>query len=339
MTDLERIVSACSEEVARAADAFGASVDVQRRDVLDRRRDLRLGAPSHVSPNGACRLIRAEDGWIAVNLAREDDIDLLPAWLACQVTDPWASIEGNARRRSCADLVSGAVLLGLPVSAAGEVTATKIEQPRRLLGKPKTPAERIGLVVDLSALWAGPLCAAILQWSGAVVVKYESVSRPDPSRWSTPDLYRRLNGGKRTQTIDLSDRRDLELLHAEIAKADVLVTSARPRALDALGLTPTALFQANPALVWVAVTGYGSIGHDSNRVAFGDDAAAAGGLLDWSNPEAPRFLGDALADPITGLAAAAGALRALRRGGGVLIDASLARTAAAAAVMSGARAH
>ena len=35
--------------------------------------------------------------------------------------------------------------------------------------------------------------------------------------------------------------------------------------------------------VWVSITGYGRSGEDANRVAFGDDAAAAGGLVTWTD--------------------------------------------------------
>jgi hypothetical protein len=49
----------------------------------------------------------------------------------------------------------------------------------------------------------------------------------------------------------------------------------------------------------------------------------------------PTFVGDALADPLTGLAAAEGGLRALLAGGGVLVDAAMARCAAGAAASCG----
>jgi crotonobetainyl-CoA:carnitine CoA-transferase CaiB-like acyl-CoA transferase len=65
-------------------------------------------------------------------------------------------------------------------------------------------------------------------------------------------------------------------------------------------------------------------------VGFGDDTAAAGGLVRWTSG-GPRFLGDALADPVTGLAAAVGTLRALEQGGGLLVDVALARSAAGTA--------
>ena len=117
--------------------------------------------------------------------------------------------------------------------------------------------------------------------------------------------------------------------------ADILITGARPRGLASLGLEPAAVFAANPGLVWVAVSGYGFTGPAAERVAFGDDAAAAGGLVRWTPGGAPRFLGDALADPVTGLAAAVGALKGLDEGGGVLVDVALARSAGAAASVCG----
>jgi hypothetical protein len=63
-------------------------------------------------------------------------------------------------------------------------------------------------------------------------------------------------------------------------------------------------------------------------VAFGDDAAAAGGLVAWT-ATGPVFAGDALADPLTGLAAAAAA-RGPRVGAGRrwLVDLALAAVAA-----------
>ena len=99
----------------------------------------------------------------------------------------------------------------------------------------------------------------------------------------------------------------------------MVITSARPRAFEQLGLTPEALFARNPRLTWVAITGYGWWGDGADRVAFGDDAAAAGGLVRRTARGEPRFLGDALADPLTGLAAAAGALGTVGRGGGFLV--------------------
>ncbi len=93
------------------------------------------------------------------------------------------------------------------------------------------------------------------------------------------------------------------------------------------------MFAANPSLVWVAITGYGWTGEAGGRVGFGDDTAAAGGLVRWTARGEPRFAGDALSDPVTGLAAALGALQGLAGGGGVLVDAAMANAAAGAAAL------
>jgi len=159
----------------------------------------------------------------------------------------------------------------------------------------------------------------------------ESERRPDPTRTSTPEFFRRLNGRKSELQLDFAASAGRARLAKEIAGADVLITSARPRAFVGLGLEPDAVFAANPALVWIAITGYGWTGAAGERVAFGDDAAAAGGLVGWTVDGEPRFLGDALADPVTGLAAVIGALSALESGGGVIVDVAMARCAAAAA--------
>jgi hypothetical protein len=62
-------------------------------------------------------------------------------------------------------------------------------------------------------------------------------------------------------------------------------------------------------------------------VAFGDDAAVAGGLVCWDG-EGPCFCADAVADPTSGLVAAAAILDALAVGGRWLLDVSMAAVAA-----------
>jgi crotonobetainyl-CoA:carnitine CoA-transferase CaiB-like acyl-CoA transferase len=62
-------------------------------------------------------------------------------------------------------------------------------------------------------------------------------------------------------------------------------------------------------------------------VAFGDDAAVSGGLVGGTDSE-PVFCGDAIADPLTGLHAALSVVESLRRGGGELVELSMAAVAA-----------
>ncbi len=322
-------------DIARLTGDLGQRVDVAALGATDRRGQLKLHAPGRFSANRACGLFRAKDGWIAVNLARDEDRELIPAWLGSEPDeDPWAALAREARRRSASDLIDGAALLGLPAGRVGEASADRLAPPALRMGSPRRDRRRPLRVVDLSALWAGPLCGSVLAAMGAAVTKIESGGRPDPTRHSMPAFFRRLNGRKAELRLDFAFADGRARLRDEIAAADVLITSARPRAFAGLGLEPAEVFAANPSLVWVAITGYGWAGEAGQRVGFGDDTAAAGGLVRWTAKGEPRFAGDALSDPVTGLAAALGALQGLANGGGVLVDMAMAKAAATAAAMA-----
>jgi len=333
MSPVASFIGRQSAEILELTARLGERVDAESLGVLDRAGQLELGPPGRRSPNGACQMFRASDGWMALNLARDEDHDLIPAWLGCDFgAAPWAAVSRYARRLTCAELVASAARLGLPVAVVGEVVIDGPDTSPRRLGAVAGRAPGLPKVVDLSALWAGPLCGAILAAMGARVLRIESLRRPDPTRTSTPEFFQRLNGAKQQISLDFQTPEGRADLQAAIKEADVLITSARPRAFTGLGINPDEIFAAKPDFIWVAITGYGWSGAAADRVALGDDAAAAGGLVRWTPGGAPRFLGDALADPVTGLAAAIGALRGLEAGGGVLVDVALARMAAVAAL-------
>ena len=272
------------------------------------------------SCGGACRLVPTADGWLAVNLPRPSDVELVPAWLE----DDGAEWEKIVADRTAADLVDRATLLGLPVAAPGECTGRPtMRRPHPSLRKKTTAAGaelRSIRVVDLTAMWAGPLCARLLGMSGAEVVKVEDPRRPDAARGGSPELFRRLHEGHTfvEARLDSAEVRELVL------GADVVLESARPRALPQAGLDREAI-AAETGCVWVAITGYGLDG--GNRSAFGDDAAVAGGLVAGTD-DGPVFCADALADPTAGLFAAVGALAALQEGGPWIVDVGLATAAA-----------
>lgn len=274
-----------------------------------------------VSAGGACHLVRAADGWLAVNLPRPTDLDLLPAWLELDDATDWPAAVAT---RSVAGLDERAALLGLPVAVPGTVG------PRPLLRRPRAPwsaRRRSGfLVVDLTSMWAGPLCARLLGLAGARVVKVESPDRPDGARFGPPEFFERLHAGHEQRVLDLRSDELRDLLHG----ADVVLESARPRALEQAGIDREAVTAATGG-VWVAITGRGLDGPDRNRPSFGDDAAVAGGLVGTAPDGGPVFVGDAAADPVTGMVAALGVLTARRVGGPWIVDAGLAPCAAAVA--------
>jgi len=96
-----------------------------------------------------------------------------------------------------------------------------------------------------------------------------------------------------------------------VTNADVVVEASRPRALRQLGVDRDEIMAAAAGpRIWLSITGYGRTGPDADAVAFGDDAAVAGGLVAWDE-RGPCFCADAVADPAAGLVAAASTLAAL----------------------------
>jgi crotonobetainyl-CoA:carnitine CoA-transferase CaiB-like acyl-CoA transferase len=283
------------------------------------------------SPGGSCRLLRAADGWIALNLARPDDHSLLPAWLGDGAqNDPWVFVEERIAGRPAAEVVERGRLLGLPIAFAAEPPSRPPPWFRVAASGPRvqrTAVERAArpLVVDLSSLWAGPLCTQLLSRTGARVVKVESLRRPDGARSGATAFFDLLNAGKASVALDFGSDAGRATLRALVERADIVVESARPRALSQLGIDAAALVEGRPGLSWISITGYGRSEPNALWVAFGDDAAVAAGLAtatgDPTGP--PLFCGDAIADPLTGLHAALAARAAFLGGGGRLLDLSL----------------
>lgn len=289
-------------------------------DVLTRRAALLdLPPATAVSSNGSCRLLRAADGWIAVNLCRPDDVTMVPALVGADGDDAWALLARWLPRQSSNDLVATARLLGLAIAKVDEAPA--VGDAGDMLQGSARDWDRVPRVVDLSSLWAGPLCGAILAQAGCAVIKVETLQRPDTTAERSPAFDAWLNGGKQRLSIDAAAPDAIGDLQQLIDEADVVVTNARPRGLASLGIVidPT-------CHCWIAICGH----HDEpDRIGFGDDCAAAGGLIAWED-DTPRFIGDAIADPLTGLYAAAFALRDLatrRRGHRRLALASVAAAA------------
>jgi crotonobetainyl-CoA:carnitine CoA-transferase CaiB-like acyl-CoA transferase len=308
---------------------------------------LGLRRRGRTSANGTCRLLAARDGWIALSLARDDDVALLPAWLEDAGTAaavaavvagsggaaPDAAAVAPAIAECIADRVAAAAarplvargrLLGLPVAGLADSRAGQWMRSERLLAASRPASGTTPVVVDLSALWAGPLCTHLLAAAGARVIKVESAGRPDAARDASPAFFDLLNAGKESVVLDLPRPRAVRQLAALLAGADIVVESARPRALSQMGIDAAACVRARPGRTWLSITGYGRHGEAAMHVAFGDDAAVAAGLVGTG----PVFCGDAICDPLTGLHAALAAFAAWRGGGGVLLDVALARVGA-----------
>lgn len=333
-------LSALCRAIAVLSGRLGAAVELDPAAVLCQRAAGRgFVRQGRQSANGSCRLIRCADRWMACNLPRPSDRRLVDAIVGeiTGGTDPWSPLFGAAQRSSAEELVERAQLVGV-AAAVLPVHGGPHRRPPvefRQLGRPwpGPPGQR--RVLDFSAMWAGPLCASILARSGASVCKVEDPDRPDAAREGDPFLYRRLHDGHRLAPVSFATPAGREQLHRLVDEADIVIESSRPRALAQLGLGPEEFLSGGEGRVWISITGYGREGAGANRVAFGDDAAVAGGLVAWEGPDDPVFCADAAADPVSGLFAAFGGLVALAAGGGTLVDVSM--SDASAAAVAGAR--
>ena len=304
------------------ADTFGADAGEL---LTGRAALLGLRPGGRVSAGGGTHLMPTADGWCALTLSRDDDIAAVPAMLEVDGTgaDPWPDVHRWAATRTAETVVQRARLLGLPAARLGEATA--VEPRVHRCGERTSPRPLAGLLVaDLTSMWAGPLCGQLLSRAGAVVVKVESPARPDGTRGGDPRFFDWLNGGKLGYSVDFD--RGAKRLAALLAAADVVLEGSRPAGLIRRGLGPADI-AARPGRVWLRITGYGTDAGSADRVAFGDDAAVAGGLIGHDDA-GPVFVGDAIADPLTGLEAAAAVRASVGRGGGELIEVAMAAVAA-----------
>lgn len=332
-TMVPKLAAVASRLTAQAA-SLGAALEVDPLALLGERAAISdLARHGATSCGGTSRLVRAGADWLAVSLARPDDVGLIPAWLEVdEPDDPWAAIEAAAALRPADDLMERALLLGLPVTRLPRAVAPSTHERAEIVrtavageGAVARPLEGL-VVVDLSSLWAGPLCGSLLALAGATVVKVESLARPDGARLGPAAFFDLLNAGKRSVAVDHRTREGQTALRALLARADVVIEASRPRALDQLGIDPFELLVSGPQ-VWASITGHGRTGAGRDRVAFGDDAAVAGGLVSWAAGE-PCFCADAVADPTTGLVATAEILDALAAGGRWHLDIAMAHVAA-----------
>jgi CoA-transferase family III len=331
---LER-ASWAGAEMAAAATSWGRPVAVDVGALLFGRAALMgLVRRGRHSANSSCRLLHARDGWLALTLARPDDLAAVPAIVGGEVRgDPWAALASTAADQPAASVVDQAQLLGVPAAVLASPAArpsTVLPAEIVCLGEP-APAPERPLVLDLSSMWAGPLTAKLLGLCGATVVKVESTRRPDGARFGHPGFWSWLHNGHESVRLDLSTATGVAELVRLVGLADVVIESSRPRALQELGIVAEAVVAARSGRTWVSITGYGREGESGRRVAFGDDAAVAGGLVAYDERGDPVFCGDAIADPLTGLVAAAAAARAIADGGGRLVAAAMADAAAWAA--------
>jgi alpha-methylacyl-CoA racemase len=213
-------------------------------------------------------------------------------------------------------------------------------------------------VLDLTRLLPGGFCTLLLADLGADVIKVEDTGKGDYVRWAPPyygsdeetplgtrsAIYLALNRNKRSVRLDLKQERARQALLKLVESADVLVESFRPGVLERLGVGYEVLRQANPALVYCPITGYGQTGPNRDRAGHDMNYLGLNGVLGLTGEAGgpPIQSGAQIADlGGGGLTAAVGILAALhearRSGVGQMVDVSMTDGSLAWLVMEAAR--
>jgi alpha-methylacyl-CoA racemase len=199
-------------------------------------------------------------------------------------------------------------------------------------------------ILDLTRLLPGGFCTLLLADLGADVIKVEDTGQGDYVRWAPPyygsdeqtplgtrsAIYLALNRNKRSVRLDLKQEQGKQALIKLAESADVLVESFRPGVLNKLGVGYDVLRQANPALVYCPITGYGQDGPNRDRAGHDMNYLGLNGVLGLTGQAGgpPIPSGAQIADlGGGGLMAAVGILAALqearRSGEGQMVDISM----------------
>src|SRR5256886_9815969 len=191
---------------------------------------------------------------------------------------------------------------------------------------------------------AGPFCGMQLADLGAEVIKIEHPRGGDLARFLEPFVdgesgnFARLNRDKRSVAIDLKREKGQQIFRQLAKTADIIVENLRPGTMADLGLSPASLMEADPHLVYVAVTGWGLDGPYADRPALDIIVQGQSGLMSVTGEEdgPPVKVGVSIADLTAALYATIATLAALRArdrdGKGQLVDVSMFESAVSLAV-------
>ena len=189
------------------------------------------------------------------------------------------------------------------------------------------------LVVAVEQAAAAPFASCRLADAGARVIKIEKPGGDfargyDSAVHGDSTYFVWLNRGKESIELDFAKPADLALLHAMIARADVLIQNLGPGAAERAGFGWREMRARHPRLITCDITGYGEEGPFATNRAYDLLVQAESGIASVTGtPEAPGRIGVSACDIGTGMYAHAAILEALlarhRTGEGSAIHVSL----------------
>lgn len=168
-------------------------------------------------------------------------------------------------------------------------------------------------VLDLTAIYSGPICTSILGDHGADVVKIEAPEGDTMrvggrnSRNGVPGPFAMMNRNKRSMVLDLRTDEGKGVLRRMLAKADVVVENYRPGVMERMGFGWEQLQKINERLIYASINGVGSVGPYANRRVYDAVIQAISGIASLqADPsiEKPQMINTLICDKLTAITAA-----------------------------------
>ncbi len=190
-------------------------------------------------------------------------------------------------------------------------------------------------ILDLTQVVFGPFCTMLLSDMGAEVIKIERPGVGDIARGNGPVVrgvstyFLSLNRGKKSVTIDLSDKRGADIFLRLVERSDILVENFTVGTMEKLGFGYDRIRERNPRIIYVAGSGFGQSGPYSYKPAFDVIIQAMGGVMSITGEEGgpPVRPGVSYGDITAGLFLSTATLAALNErhisGQGQFIDISM----------------
>ena len=179
-------------------------------------------------------------------------------------------------------------------------------------------------VIDLTHMLAGPYAGMVLADLGAEVVKVEPLGSGEMTRGllkNDPNYsfknfgayFLTLNRNKKSVSIDLKNKKGLEVFYDLVRSADVVLNNFSAGVVSKLKIDFENLSSINPKIITCSITGFGETGPHSTRPAYDQIVQAySGGMsITGKDVKSPTRAGIPIGDLGSGLYSVIGILSAL----------------------------
>lgn len=144
-------------------------------------------------------------------------------------------------------------------------------------------------VISTGTSIAGPVACTLFAEQGADVIQIESTKAKDMVR-SIGDIWFAEHRNNRTIALNIRSAEGEEILKKLLAESDILIEGSKGGTWDKWGLSDEVLWEINPKLIIVHISGYGQTGDPDyvNRGSYDPIGQAFSGFLAVQGEAAPR---------------------------------------------------